>query len=102
LHTIARHNQHVPKLGHIGFVAQRAMPRNDLVVVGQGQNFVGGDNHPVDFSAGAGVDDGAKAVKKISPMRITCGISQHFAPFALPFQNFGLIFVRLSNVLRTA
>jgi hypothetical protein len=29
------------------------MPRNDLgVVVGQGQNFVGGDNHPVDFSAG--------------------------------------------------
>src|SRR5208283_5737343 len=27
-------------------------------------NFVGGDNHPVDFSAGAGVDDRVKAVKK--------------------------------------
>jgi hypothetical protein len=27
LHTIARHNQHVPKLGQIGFVAQRATPR---------------------------------------------------------------------------
>src|SRR5260370_12318874 len=41
------------------------MPRNDLsVVVGQGQNFAGGDNHPVDFAAGAGVDDRVKAVKK--------------------------------------
>src|SRR5258707_14346646 len=60
-----RHNQHVPKLGQIGFVAQRAMARNDLgVVVGQGENFVGGVNHPVDFSAGAGVDDRVKAVKK--------------------------------------
>jgi hypothetical protein len=50
LNTIARRNQHVAKLGQIGFVAQRAMPRNDLsVVVDQGENFVGGDNHPVDF-----------------------------------------------------
>lgn len=32
LHTIARHNQHVPILDQIGFVAQRAMPRNDLGV----------------------------------------------------------------------
>src|ERR1700732_5595069 len=41
------------------------MPRNDLgVVVGQGQNVVGGDNYPVDFSAGAGVDDRVEAVKK--------------------------------------
>jgi len=50
LHAIARHNQHVPILGQIGFVAQRAMPRNDLgVVVGQGQNFVRGDNLPSIF-----------------------------------------------------
>src|SRR5579872_2066946 len=41
------------------------MPRNDLgVVVGQGQNLVGGGKHPVDFSTGAGVDDWVKAVKK--------------------------------------
>jgi len=65
LDAIAGHNQHVPTLGQIGFVPQGAMPRNDLgVVVGQGQNFVGGDNHPIDFSPGAGVDDRVKAVKK--------------------------------------
>src|ERR1700739_5055919 len=41
------------------------MPRNDLgVVVGQGQNSAGGENHSVDFSAGAGVNDGVEAVKK--------------------------------------
>ena len=69
LHAITRHNQHVPKPGQIGFVAQRAMPRNDLsVVVGQGENFIGGENHPVDFPAGAGVDDRVEAVKKVSPM----------------------------------
>jgi hypothetical protein len=39
-------------------------PGTILVLFGQGQNFVGGDNHPVDFSAGAGVDDRVKAVKK--------------------------------------
>lgn len=31
LHAISHHNQHVPTLGQIGFVPQRAMPRNDLV-----------------------------------------------------------------------
>jgi len=30
LHTIARHNQHVPKLGQIGFVAQRATSNGSL------------------------------------------------------------------------
>jgi hypothetical protein len=61
LHAISHHNQHVPTLGQIDFVPQRAMPWHDLgVVVGQGQNFVGGDNHPVDFSAGAGVLKGVK------------------------------------------
>jgi hypothetical protein len=65
LHAIAGHNQHVAVLGQIRFVAQRAMPRNDLgVVVGQGKNFIGGENHAVDFPAGAGVDERVKAVKK--------------------------------------
>src|ERR1700720_3242575 len=41
------------------------MPRNDLsVVVDQGENFFGGENHSVDFSAGAGVDDRVETVKK--------------------------------------
>src|SRR5713226_10384830 len=41
------------------------MLRNDLsVVVDQGENFIGGENHSVDFSAGAGVDDRVEAVKK--------------------------------------
>src|SRR6185369_12474648 len=44
---------------------QGAMSRNDPgVVVGQRQNFVGGGNHPVDFSAGTGVDDRVRAVEK--------------------------------------
>src|ERR1700745_783424 len=66
----APHNQHVRILGQIGFVAQRAMPRNDLsVVVDQGENFIGGENHSVVFSAGAGGDDRGEAVKKrIAPV----------------------------------
>src|SRR5260370_37291085 len=41
------------------------MPWNDLgVVVDQGENFIGGENHSVDFSARAGVDDRVEAVKK--------------------------------------
>jgi len=53
LHTIARHNQQCPeKLGHIGFVAQSGMPRNDLVLLSTKVRILSAAKSSVDFSAG--------------------------------------------------
>jgi hypothetical protein len=72
LNAIARSDEHVSGFHEICFVAERAVPRNNLgVVVGEGENFVGGGDHAGDFAARTGVDVGIHAVKNVSPIEIT-------------------------------
>ena len=65
LNAIARSDEHVPGFREVRFVAERAVPRNNLgVIVGERENFVGGGNHACDFAARTGVDVGIHAVEK--------------------------------------
>ncbi len=57
LNAIAGGDEHVPEFREVRFVAERAVPRNNLgVIAGERENFVGGRNHAADFAAGAGID----------------------------------------------
>src|SRR6266404_5702497 len=59
LNAIARSDEHVPRFHKVRFVAERAVPRNDLgVIVRERKNFVGGGNHAGDGAACTGVDVG--------------------------------------------
>src|SRR5216684_2988122 len=65
LNAIARSDEHVPGFHKVRFVAERAVPRNDLgVIVRKRKNFVGGGNHAGDFAARTRVDVGIHAVEK--------------------------------------
>jgi hypothetical protein len=65
LNAIARSNEHVPRFREVRFVAERAVSRNNLgVIVGEPENFVGGDDHAIDIAARTGVDVGIHAVEK--------------------------------------
>src|SRR5580704_16072137 len=56
LNAIERSNQHVAKFREVRFIAEWAVPRNNLgVVAGQRQNFVGCGDHAGHCSARAGV-----------------------------------------------
>src|ERR1700735_2119828 len=64
LDAIARSDEHVAGFREVRFVAERAVPRNNLgVIVGERENFVGGGNHAGDCSARTGVDVGITAVE---------------------------------------
>ncbi len=65
LNAIAGGDEHVPGFREVRFVAERAVPRNNLgVIAGERENCVGGGNHAIDFAARAGVDIGIHAVEK--------------------------------------
>src|SRR6266849_10045952 len=65
LNAIERSDEHVPGFREVRFIAERAMPRNNLgVIVRERKNFVGGGNHAGDFAARTGVDVGIHAVEK--------------------------------------
>ncbi len=65
LNAITRSDQHIPGFREVRFVANRAVPRNDLgVIVGERENFVGGGNHACDFAARTGIDVRIHAVEK--------------------------------------
>ena len=65
LNAVAGGNERVAKFREVRFVAEPAVPRNDLgVVVGERENFVGGGNHAGECAARTGVDVGIHAVEK--------------------------------------
>src|SRR4051812_7107065 len=65
LNAIARSDEHVPEFREVRFVAERAVPWNNLgVIAGERENLAGGGNHAGDFAARAGVDVGIHAVEK--------------------------------------
>src|SRR6266404_8518687 len=72
LHAIAGGDEHVAEFREVRFVAERAVPRNNLsVIAGERENFVGGRDHAGDCTARAGVDEGYMPLKKVSPMWMT-------------------------------
>ena len=71
-------DQHVSVFREVRFVAERAVPRNNLgVIVGERENFVGGGNHAADFFARTGVDVG------IHPVEKQVGLLNHIALFKM-------------------
>src|SRR5271155_793387 len=65
LNAIARSDEHVPELREVRFVAERAVPRNNLgVTAGERENFFDGGNSAGDCAARAGVDIGICPVEK--------------------------------------
>src|SRR5882762_8673771 len=65
LNAIARSDQHVPEFREVRFVAERAVPRNNLgVITGERENFVDGGNSASDCAARTGVDVGIYPVEK--------------------------------------
>src|SRR5882762_9812774 len=65
LNAIARSDQHVPESREVCFVAERAVPRNNLgVIAGERENFVDGGNSASDCAARTGVDVGIYPVEK--------------------------------------
>jgi len=72
LNAIARSDEHVPGFREVRFVAERAVPRNNLgVLIGERENFVGGGDHAVDIAASTWVDVGIHALKNVSAIEIT-------------------------------
>src|SRR6201984_3119350 len=65
LNAIARSDEHVPEFLEVRFVAERAMPRNNLgVIAGERENFVDGSNSTSDCAPRTGVDVGIYPVEK--------------------------------------
>ena len=63
LNAIARSGEHVPGFHKVRFVAERAVPGNDLgVIVRKRKTFVGGGNHAGYCAACTGVDVGAEGL----------------------------------------
>src|SRR6202521_4324535 len=75
LNAIARSDEHVPEFREVRFVAERAVPRNNLGgIAGERENFVGGGNHAGDCAARIGVDVGIYAVEKRVTHRNNVGL----------------------------
>src|SRR5260370_42277145 len=65
LHAIAGGDEHVAEFREAGFVAERAVPRNNFgVIAGEREDFIGGGDHAGDIAAGTGGDVGMHAVYK--------------------------------------
>jgi hypothetical protein len=65
LNALAGGDEHVPRFREVRFVAEWAVPGNNLrSVISERENCVGSGNHAIDFAARTGVDVGIQAVEK--------------------------------------